>query len=72
MKSGIIKESPLWDEVKEGALVMYVARLAANNAIQPNGSFTAGDLGTFTVKDRVIVFSEPLIFNAGNIDQYPF
>ncbi len=72
VKSGIIKESPLWDEVKEGELVMYVSRLAANNAIQRNGTFTAGDLGSFTAKDGVIVFSTPLIFNAGNIDQYKF
>ncbi|MBE7210558.1 MAG: substrate-binding domain-containing protein [Gluconacetobacter diazotrophicus] len=72
VKAGIIKESPLWDEVKEGELVMYVARLTANNAIQRNGSFTAGDLGSFTAKDGVIVFSEPLVFTADNIDQYQF
>ncbi len=72
VKSGIIKASPLWDEVKEGELVMYVARLAANNAIQRDGSFTAGDLGSFTAKDGVIVFSTPLVFDAGNIDQYKF
>ena len=72
VKSGIIKDSPLWDEVKEGELVMYVARLAANNAIGRDGSFTAGDLGSFTAKDGVIVFSAPLIFNAANIDQYKF
>ncbi len=72
VKSGIIKQSPLWDEVKEGQLVVTVARLAANNAIQPNGSFDAGPLGRFDVKDRVIVFSEPLIFDASNIDQYQF
>ena len=72
VKSGIIRESPLWDEVKEGMLVMYVARLAANNAIQPNGSFTAGDLGSFTAKDRVIVFSQPLVFDKNNIDNYHF
>ena len=72
VKAGIIKESPLWDEVKEGELVMYVARLAHNNAIQRNGTFTAGDLGTFTANDGVIVFSEPLVFNAQNIDQYHF
>ena len=71
VKSGILKQSPLWDEVKEGELVVTVARLAANDAIQPNGSFDAGPLGRFDVKDRVIVFSEPLIFDAGNIDQYP-
>ncbi len=72
VKSGIIKESPLWDEVKEGELVMYVARLAANNAIQRDGNFTAGDLGSFTAKDGVIVFSTPLVFDANNIDQYKF
>ena len=53
-------------------LVMYVARLAANNAIQPNGSFTAGELGSFTAKDRVIVFSQPLVFDKNNIDNYHF
>ncbi len=72
VKSGIIKESPLWDEVKEGALVMYVARLASNNALKANDTFTAGDLGTFKVNNKVIVFSKPLIFTADNIDQYQF
>ena len=72
VKSGIIKESPLWDEVKEGELVMYVARLASNNALKANDTFTAGDLGTFAVKDKVIVFSKPLVFTADNIDQYKF
>ena len=72
VKSGTIMASPLWDEVKEGELVMYVARLAANNALKDNDTFTAGDLGTFTVKDKVIVFSKPLIFTKENIDQYQF
>ncbi|WP_428390362.1 substrate-binding domain-containing protein [Lichenicoccus sp.] len=72
VKAGIIRESPLWDEVKEGMLVMYVARLAANKAIGPNSTFTAGSLGTFTAKNRVIVFSKPLIFTKANIDNYQF
>ena len=72
VKSGTIMASPLWDEVKEGQLVMYVARLAANNALKDNDTFTAGDLGTFTVKDKVIIFSKPLIFTKENIDQYQF
>lgn len=72
VKSGIIRESPLWDEVKEGQLVMYVARLDANNAIGPNSTFTAGDLGTFTAKDKVILFSTPLVFTKDNIDDYHF
>ena len=72
VKDGIIKASPLWDEVKEGELVMYVARLAANNALKPNDTFTAPGLGTFEVKNKVIIFSKPLIFTAANIDQYQF
>jgi hypothetical protein len=29
-------------------------------------------LGDFEVKDKVIIFSEPLVFTAENIDQYKF
>lgn len=72
VKSGVIKATPLWDEVKEGELVIQVARLAANGAIKDGDTFTAGDLGTFTIKNRTIVFSEPLVFTADNIDQYKF
>jgi ABC-type sugar transport system substrate-binding protein len=72
VKAGIIKESPLWDEVKEGQLVMNVARLAANNALKPDDKFSVPGLGNYTVKDRVIIFSEPLVFTEANIDQYTF
>ncbi|MDQ0009195.1 ABC-type sugar transport system substrate-binding protein [Luteibacter jiangsuensis] len=72
VKSGVIKASPLWDEVKEGQLVMHVARLAANNALKPNDTFSVPGLGNYTVKDKVIIFSEPLVFTADNIDQYKF
>ena len=51
---------------------MYVARLAANGAIGPDSTFTAGDLGSFTAKNRVIVFSKPLVFDKNNIDNYHF
>jgi hypothetical protein len=37
-----------------------------------NGSFTAGNLGSFNVKDGIIVFSKPLVFTKANIDQYQF
>lgn len=70
--SGVIPYSPLWDEVKEGQLVMYVARLAANNQMPKNGTFTAGDLGTFQVNDGVIIFGKPLIFTKDNINNYPW
>ena len=67
-----LMERPLWDEVEEGELVTYVARLAANNALKDGDTFTAGDLRTFTVKNKAIVFSEPLVFTKDNIDQYQF
>ncbi|GHE06335.1 hypothetical protein U879_07390 [Defluviimonas sp. 20V17] len=72
VKAGIIKASPLWDEVKEGQLVMYVARLAHNNALKPNDHFEAPGLGSFEVKNKVIVFSKPLVFTAENIGKYHF
>ena len=72
VKAGVIKASPLWDEVKEGELVMHVARLAANGALKANDHFSVPGLGSFEVKNRVIVFSEPLVFTADNIDQYHF
>jgi hypothetical protein len=65
-------ESPLWDEVNEGELVTYVACLAANNALKDGDTFTAGDLGVFTVKNKANVFSEPLVFTNDAIDQYQF
>ncbi|MGW3628077.1 autoinducer 2 ABC transporter substrate-binding protein [Streptomyces sp. NPDC000880] len=70
VKSGIIPCSPLWDETKEGQLVMHVARLAHDGKIGPNSTFTAGDLGSFTAKNGVITFSKPLIFTKENIDDY--
>jgi ABC-type sugar transport system substrate-binding protein len=72
VKEGIIKASPLWDEVGEGKLVMYVAQLAANHDLKSNDTFTVPDLGTYTVNDKVIIFSKPLVFTADNIDQYQF
>ena len=67
-----LTERPLWEEVEEGELVTYVARLAVNNALKDGDTFSAGDLGTFTVKNKAIVFSEPLVFTKDNIDQYLF
>jgi ABC-type sugar transport system substrate-binding protein len=72
VKDGVIKASPLWDEVGEGQLVMYVARLAANHALKPDDTFTVPGLGTYTVNNKVIIFSEPLVFTADNIDKYQF
>lgn len=67
----------LWDEVKEGELIAYVARMVANGTMPAaGGSFTAGTLGTFTVTNSpapgTIIFSAPLEFTKANYLQYNF
>jgi len=67
----------LWDEVKEGELIAYVARMVADGQMPAaGGSFTAGSLGTFTVSDSpapgTIIFSKPLEFTKANYLQYNF
>ena len=67
----------LWDEVNQGKLVAYVARLLVDGKMPAaGGSFTAGSLGTFTVSDSpapgTIIFSKPLEFTKANYQQYNF
>lgn len=67
----------LWDEVQEGELIAYVARLVADGQMPAaGGTFTAGSLGTFTVSDSpapgTIIFSKPLEFTKANYLQYNF
>jgi len=67
----------LWNEVQEGELIAYVARLVADGKMPAaGGSFTAGSLGTFTVTNSpapdTIIFSKPLEFTKANYMQYNF
>lgn len=67
----------LWDEVKEGELIAYVARDVADGTIKgKTPTFTAGDLGSFTVQNTpapgTIIFSKPLQFTKSNYMQYNF
>jgi len=67
----------LWDEVAEGRLIAYLARGTCDGVMPAvGGTFTAGDLGTFTVEDKpaanTIIFSDPLLINKGNYEQYDF
>jgi ABC-type sugar transport system substrate-binding protein len=67
----------LWNEVQEGELIAYVARLVADGKMPgAGGSFTAGSLGTFTVTNSpapgTIIFSKPLEFTKANYLQYNF
>lgn len=71
----------LWDEVKQGELTMYVAKLAAEHRLQPGGSFNT-PLGRFTVTAKAdpasgatrntIIFSAPLEFTKSNYLKFDF
>jgi ABC-type sugar transport system substrate-binding protein len=83
-KNGSLQALFLWNEVNQGKLVMYVAKLAYEHLLYPGATFTAGSLGKFTVlkgpgvgvpsvgaKDTII-FSTPLEFTPANYLQYDF
>ncbi len=71
----------LWNEVTQGKLVMYVAKLAYENKLQAGKSFTT-PLGTWTVAAKAdpttgatkntIIFSTPLEFTKANYLKYAF
>jgi ABC-type sugar transport system substrate-binding protein len=67
----------LWNEVQEGELIAYVARLVVDGQMPAaGGTFTAGSLGTFTVTNSpapdTIIFATPLEFTKANYMQYNF
>ncbi len=72
----------LWNEVNQGKLIMYVAKLAYENKLKAGGTFSAGSLGKFTVAAKAnavtgatrntIIFSTPLEFTKANYMRYDF
>jgi len=66
----------MWDEVKEGVLMAYLARGVCDNVVPQSGDFIAGSLGTFTVIDdpapHTIIFSEPLLIDKNNYKEFDF
>jgi len=76
-KDGSLNGLWLWDEVKEGQLIAYLARSVCDgNTPAVGGTFTAGALGDFKVLDspasNTIIFSEPLLIDAQNYTKYGF
>jgi ABC-type sugar transport system substrate-binding protein len=67
----------LWDEVKQGELIAYVARADYDATMpQAGGCFTAGSMGTWSVTNdpapNTIIFSTPLEFTKDNYLNYNF
>ena len=75
VKDGTVESFALWDPGKLGELAYYAASALKSGVIsgKEGESFTAGDLGKYTVgKDGVIILGPPTVFNKGNIGQFNF
>ncbi len=75
VKDGTVTAFALWNPEELGYLAAYAgAALAAGQITGAEGdTFTAGDLGEYTVeKDGVVVLGEPTVFDADNIDDFDF
>ncbi len=75
VKDGTVTSFALWNPEDLGYLAAYAgAALAAGQITGTDGqTFTAGDLGEFTIeKDGVVVLGEPTVFDKDNIDDFDF
>jgi len=75
VKDGTVEEFALWDPAQLGYLAAYAgAALASGQITGAEGeTFTAGDLGEYTIgADGEVVLGPPLVFDADNIDDYDF
>jgi rhamnose transport system substrate-binding protein len=75
VKDGTVTAFALWNPADLGYLAAYAgAALAAGQITGAEGqTFTAGDLGQYTVgADGEIVLGDPTVFNADNIDDFDF
>jgi len=75
VKDGTVTAFALWNPADLGKLAAYAAgALAAGDIKGDEGdTFTAGDLGEYTVDaDATVLLGDPTTFNADNIDDFDF
>lgn len=74
VKDGTVTEFALWDPGALGELAAWTGAALASGIISGEGdTFTAGELGEYTVgPEGVIVLGPPTRFNADNIDDFNF
>lgn len=75
VKDGTIRDFALWDVEKLGKLAYYVAYLVGTGQLdpKPGATFTAGDMGEFTINEDGEVLLGPLLFfTKDNVDQYKY
>jgi rhamnose transport system substrate-binding protein len=75
VKNGTVESFALWDPGKLGELAYYAAAALVSGDIkgEPGETFTAGDLGEYTIEDdKSIVLGPPTVFDKDNIDDFDF
>jgi rhamnose transport system substrate-binding protein len=75
VKDGTCKAFALWNPADLGYLAAYAGAALASGLIKGNegDKFTAGKLGSFTVRaNKEVLLGDPFTFNASNIDQFNF
>ena len=75
VKDGTVTEFALWNPADLGYLAAYAAKALVDGDITgaEGDTFTAGDLGEYTVgENSVVLLGEPFRFNAENIDDFDF
>jgi len=75
VKDGTVEAFALWNPEDLGYLAAYAAKALVDGDITgaEGDTFTAGDLGEYTVgADGVVLLGDPFVFNADNIDEFDF
>lgn len=75
VEDGTVTEFALWNPDQLGYLAAYTADALMQGDIsgEEGDTFTAGDLGEYTVgADGVVVLGDPFVFDADNIDEFDF
>ncbi len=73
VREGVVKRFVLWDPVDLGYLAVYAAKGVVEGSItESTSSLAAGRLGQIQIADHEVLLGDPMIFHAGNIDEFDF
>ena len=75
VKDGTVEAFALWNPEDLGYLAAYAAKALVDGEItgEVGDTFTAGDLGKYTVEEGgTVLLGDPFVFNADNIDDFDF
>jgi rhamnose transport system substrate-binding protein len=75
VEDGTVTAFALWNPGDLGYLAAWAAKAMVDGDItgEEGDTFTAGDLGEYTVgADNVVLLGDPYVFNADNIGDFDF